>query len=78
MHDRVRAMSGKGNLDLLAIQKFAFNKMGAGINGCAMSFTQIIKNDNFMAFVEQQLGANASDIARTANDKDFHWRERAA
>jgi hypothetical protein len=27
-----------------------------------------------MPLIQQELGANASDIARAANDKDFHWR----
>jgi hypothetical protein len=65
-------MSGKRSLDLLAIRKFALDEMRAGINGRSMAFTQIIENDNFMSLIHQQLGANAPDIARTANDKDFH------
>jgi hypothetical protein len=62
-------------LDLLPICKFSFNKIRPGVNGRSMAFTQIVENGNFMPFIEQKLGANASDIARTANDKDFHWRE---
>jgi len=31
-----------------------------------------------MRLIQQELGANAPDIARAANDKDFHWRENAA
>ncbi len=71
-------MSGKGSLDLLAIRKFAFNEMRSGINGAPMAFTQIIENGNFMPLIQQQLGANAPDVARTANDKDFHWREKCS
>jgi hypothetical protein len=39
MHHGVRAMSGKGSLDLLAIRKLAFNEMRSGINGAPMAFT---------------------------------------
>jgi hypothetical protein len=76
MHHGIRPMSGKGSLYLLAIRKFAFNEIGAGINGIAMAFTQIIENGNLVPLIQQKLGANAPDVARAANDKDFHWREK--
>ena len=69
-------MSGKGSLDLLAIRKFAFNEMRSGINGAPMAFTQVVKNGNFMPLIQQELGANAPDIACAANHKDFNWREK--
>jgi len=78
MHHSVRPMSGKGSLDLLAIRKFAFNEMRSGINGAPMAFTQVVENGNFMRLIQQELGANAPDIARAANDKDFHWREKCS
>ena len=78
MHHGVRPMSGKGSLDLLAIRKFAFNEMRSGINGAAMAFTKIIENGNFMPLIQQEFGANASDVARAANHKDFHWREKCS
>jgi hypothetical protein len=78
MHNGVRAMRGQGSLDLLPIRKFAFNEMRPRINGALMAFTQVVKNGNFMAFIQQQLGANAPDVARAANDKDFHWREKCS
>jgi len=78
MHHGVRPMSGKGSLDLLAIRKFAFNEMRSGINGAPMAFTQVVENGNFMPLIQQELGANAPDIARAANDKDFHWREKCS
>jgi hypothetical protein len=78
MHNGVRAMSRKGSLDLLPIRKFAFNEMRPGINGGPMAFTQIVENADFMPLIQQELGANATDVACTANHKDFHWRENAA
>jgi hypothetical protein len=78
MHHGVRPMSRNGSLDLLAIRKFAFNEMRSGINAAPMAFTQVIENDNFMPLIQQELGANAPDIARAANDKDFHWRGKCS
>jgi hypothetical protein len=78
MHHGVRPVSGKGSLDLLAIRKFAFNEMRSGINSAPMAFTQVVENGNFMPLIQQELGANASDVARAANDKDFHWREKCS
>jgi hypothetical protein len=78
MHNGVRAMRGQGSLDLVPIRKFAFNEMRPGINGGPMALTQVVENGNFMPFIQQELGANAADVACTANHKDFHWRENAA
>jgi hypothetical protein len=78
MHNGVRAMSRKGSLDLLAIRKFSFDEMRPGVNGASMAFTQIVENGDFMPLIQQELGANAADVTRTANHKDFHWRENAA
>ena len=77
MHNGVRAMSGKGRLDLLPIGKFTFDEMRSGINGAPMAFTQVVENDNFMSLIQQELGANAPDVTCAANHKDFHWRENA-
>src|SRR6186713_2303710 len=74
MHYGVRPMSGKGCLNLLAIRKFAFNEMRAGINGASVSLAEIIEYDHYVAFIQQELGANAPDIACAPNNKDFHWR----
>ena len=71
-------MSGKGSLDLLAIRKFAFKEMRSGINGAPMAFTQVVENGNVMPLIQQELGANAPDIARATNDKDFHWRAKCS
>jgi len=78
MHHGVRTMCGKGSLDLLAIRKFAFNEMRPGINGGPMAFTQIIEDGNFVPLIQQELGADAPDIARATNDEDFHWREKCS
>jgi len=78
MHHGIRPMSGKGSLNLMAIRKLAFNEMRSGINGAPMAFTQVVENGNFVRLIQQELGANAPDIARAANDKDFHWRGKCS
>jgi hypothetical protein len=78
MHHRVRALSGKGNLDLLAIREIAFNEMRPRINGASMAFTQVIENGNFMPLIQQELGTNAPDVPCAANHKDFHWWEKCS
>jgi len=78
MHHRVRAMSGKGSLDLLAIRKLALNEIRPGINSAPMAFTQVVEDDNFMPLIQQQLGADAPDVACAANDEDFHWRGKCS
>jgi len=71
-------MRGESRLDLLANYKITFNEMRPGINGGPMSFTQIVENGHFMALIQQELRANASNITRPANDKDLHWRRKCS
>ena len=39
---------------------------------------KVVENGNFMPLIQQELGANAPDVARAANHKDFHWREKCS
>jgi hypothetical protein len=78
MHHGIRLMSRKGSLDLLAIRQFAFNEMRPRINGAPMAFTEIVENGNFVPLIQQELGANAPDVACAANHEDFHWREKCS
>jgi hypothetical protein len=43
-----------------------------------MAFTQVVEDGNFMLLIQQELGANAPDVACAANHKNFHWRKNAA
>ena len=52
MHPGVRAMIGKGSLNLLAIRKFGFNEMRPGINSSPMAFTQVVEDDNVMSLIQ--------------------------
>ena len=40
-----------------------------------MAFGQIVEDDDFVAFIEQQLDANAPDVAGPADDENFHPRK---
>ena len=40
-----------------------------------MAFRQIVEDDDIVAFIEQELDANAPDVARSADDKNFHPRK---
>jgi hypothetical protein len=71
-------MSGKGSLDLLTIRKLALNENRPGINSAPMAFTQVVEDNNFMPVIQQELRANAPDIACAANHEDFHWRGKCS
>ena len=40
-----------------------------------MTFRQIVEDNDIVAFIEQELDANAPDVSRSADDKDFHPRK---
>jgi ribonuclease I len=72
MHHRIGACAGKRSFDFLAVVQIAFDELCAPIDGAVMAFAQIIEDRSFVAVIKKQFRANASDIARTANDKNFH------
>ena len=41
----------------------------------AMAFGQVVEDGDLVAFIEQQLDADAADVARPADDEDFHPRK---
>jgi len=41
-----------------------------------VALAQVVENGNFVSLIQQQLCANTANIARAANNKDFHWREK--
>jgi hypothetical protein len=45
------------------------------VHGAAMPFGQVIEDDDLVALIEQQLDANAPDIACPADDKNSHPRK---
>ena len=63
---------------IVAIGQIALEKSRARIDRAPMPFAQIIEDDDFVAFIEQKLGADAADVARAADDENFHARENAA
>ena len=72
MHYRIRARAGKRSLDLRAVGQLTPDEIRPGIDGAPMAFTQIIEDGNFVAFIQQQLGANTPNVASAANNENFH------
>jgi hypothetical protein len=72
MHDCIRFCLAQRIGDFFPISQIGFDKGGALIDGATMSFAQIIENENFVAFIDQELGANAADITRAADDENLH------
>src|ERR1700682_3390065 len=75
MHDRIGSLLRQCLLDRLSIFQIAFDKFGPWIKRATMAFTQIIENGDAVAFVEQQLGANAPDVTGATDNENFHSRE---
>ena len=62
---------------LLRSAMSALEKSRALIDRAAMPFAQIIEDADFVALVEQQFRANASDVTRAADHENLHARENA-
>ena len=75
MHDRIRPLLHQCFLDRFSILQIALNKFGARIERGAMAFAQVVEDRNAVAFVEQQLGADATDIASTSGNENLHSRQ---
>src|SRR6266478_3268106 len=74
MHDGVGATTGKSRLDLLAVRQVAFDKFRPRIDCAAMPFAQIIKNRDFVAFIQELFRGNTADVTRAAGDENSHGR----
>src|SRR5881397_827492 len=72
MHHCVGATIGERSLDLVALRKVALDKSRPPIDCAAMAFAQIVKDRDFVAFIEQLFRANAADVTRAANKENFH------
>src|SRR6266481_5299132 len=75
MHDRLRFRLEQGAADFVAPRQVAAYKSGAIIHGAAVALRQVVENDDFVTFIQQQLDADASDVTRPTDDKDFHPRK---
>src|SRR2546430_15675680 len=75
MHHRIRLLRGHSQLGGMSILQIALHELRARIERGAMAFAQVIENGNAVALVEQQLSANASDIAGPTDNENFHSRE---
>ncbi len=78
VHHCFRLRFLKRAADLLPAREVAANERGPLIDRAPMALAQVVEDDDLMAFIEQELDANAPDVACSADDKDFHPRESAA
>ncbi len=75
MHDRFRFRLQKRLLDFLPAREIAADEGRPFVDRKPMAFGQIVEDGNLMAFIEEQLHADASDVSSPADDKDFHPRK---
>src|SRR5438874_585330 len=78
MHHGVGATTGKGGLDLIGVRQVALNKSCPRIDCAAMAFAQIIKDRDFVAFIQQLFRANTADVTRAASEENFHGRGKCS
>src|SRR6266446_2162200 len=76
MHHCIGATTGKSGLDLVTIRKIALDKSRPRIDCAAMAFAQIVKDRDFVAFIQQLFRANTADVTRAAGDENSHGREK--
>jgi hypothetical protein len=57
---------------LVALREVALDKSRPRIDCAAMAFAQIIKDRDFVAFIQQLFRANAANVTRAANEENFH------
>jgi hypothetical protein len=57
---------------LLAVRKVALDKSRSRIDCAAMAFAQIVKDRDFVAFIQQLFRANTADVTRAAGDENSH------
>jgi len=68
----VRMLLGQRILNRLSILQIAFDEFRPRIDRCPMAFAQIVERGDSVPVVEQNLGANAADVARSADDQNLH------
>src|SRR6266542_1593854 len=78
MHHCVGATIGERSLDLVALRKVALDKSRPRIDCAAMAFAQIVKDRDFVAFIQQLFRANTADVTRAAGDENSHGRGKCS
>ena len=72
MHNRLGLERSEGRLNSIRVGQIAFDKGCARIDRATMSLGQVVEYTDPVALIEQQFGANAPDVARSANDENLH------
>src|SRR5438034_5683681 len=74
MHYGIGARAGKRSLNLQAVGQIAPNEVRPGIDCASMALAQVIEDGNLVTFIQQKLGANATDVARPPGKENSHGR----
>ena len=72
MHDRLGLERSEGRLNSITVGQIAFDKRCARIYRATMSLGQVVEYTDPVALIEQQFGADAADVACSADDENFH------
>src|SRR5437762_11544358 len=78
MHHGIRTTTGESRLDLLAARKVALDKSRPRIDCVAMAFTQIVKQCDRAAFIQQLFRAHTADATAAAADDNSHARGKCS
>ena len=72
MHDGVRLCVGHRVADALRLVEVADDESGAGVDGPAVAFGEVVEDRDLMATVEELFDADAADVAGTPGDENIH------
>jgi hypothetical protein len=75
VHDGFRFGFLERAADFLPARKVAADERRSIVDRATMAFRQVVENNDLVGFIEQELDANAPNVARAADDKDFHPRK---
>jgi hypothetical protein len=72
MHDGVRLELCERGLNLIELLEVPFEELSSRIDRGAVAFGQIVENADRVPLIEQQLGADAPNVASSADDQNLH------
>ena len=59
----------------MSVRQVALDEKSARIDRGPVAFAQAVKDGDLVALVQQQLAADTANVARAADDKNFHSGE---
>jgi hypothetical protein len=77
MHDRVDFVFGEDFLDLGTLAKISAAEKRLGRNSGGVALLKVIEGDDLIAASEENLRADAADVARCSGDKNVQGSDLA-